>query len=109
MAMLIGSLGFGLTSCRDDDENSERQKAEQQKAQAAKALKFYEVVSHLADLGKMNDESYESQTFEPVIGEASYNNSLTRIVPTNDPETAAMRFADITGLSLGGSFSASTL
>jgi len=110
MAALACGISMSITSCKDDnnDSKSDEQRAEEQKAQATKALKFYDVVSHLADLSEMNDATYESQTFEPVVGEEDAGDSQTRIVATNDLETAAMRFADIVGLTVGSGFAAST-
>ena len=109
MAALVFGISMSVASCKDDnDSKSEEQRAEEQKAQATKALKFYDVVSHLADLSEMNDETYESQTFEPVVGEEDAGDPQTRIVATNDLETAAMRFADIVGLTAGSGFPAST-
>ena len=109
MAALVCGISMSVASCKDDnDSKSEEQQAEEQKAQATKALKFYDVVSHLADLSEMNDSTYESQTFEPVVGEEDAGDPQTRIVATNDLETAAMRFADIVGLTVGSGFPAST-
>ena len=109
MAALVCGISMSVTSCKDDnDSKSEEQQAEEQKAQATKALKFYEVVSHLADLSAMDDATYESQTFEPIIGEESQNDPLTRVVATNNMETAARRFTDIIGLTVGSGFPAST-
>ena len=107
MAALVCGLGMSVTSCKDDN-NDNGTSEEAQQAQASKALKFYEVVSHLADLSEMDDATYASQTFEPIIGEESQNDPLTRIVATNDMETAAARFADIIGKSEGSGFPAST-
>ena len=109
MAVLVCGISMSVASCKDDnDSKSEEQQAEEQKVQATKALKFYDVVSHLADLSAMDDATYESQTFEPIIGEESQNDPLTRVVATNNLETAAMRFADIVGLTVGSGFPAST-
>ena len=107
MAALVCGLGMSVTSCKDDN-NDDGTSEEAQQAQASKALKFYEVVSHLADLSAMDDATYASQTFEPIIGEESQNDPLTRIVATNDMEAAAARFADIIGKSEGSGFPAST-
>ena len=110
MAALVLALGMSVTSCKDDkNEGGEQTPEKQEQAQASKAFKFYQVVSHLADLSAMDDATYESQTFEPIIGEESQNDPLTRVVATNNMETAARRFTDIIGLSKGKGFSASTL
>ena len=67
MAALVCGIGMSVTSCKDDSNDGTSE--EQEQAQATKALKFYEVVSHLADLSAMDVATYESQTFEPIIGE----------------------------------------
>ena len=110
MAVLVCGIGMFVSSCDDDKDGgkTEEQKQQEVAAQASKAFKFYDVVSQLADLSDMDDATYETQTFEPIIGEVSENDPLTRIVATNDLETAAARFADIIGLSVGSGFSAST-
>ena len=92
MAALVCGISMSIASCKDDnDSKSEEQQAEEQKAQATKALKFYDVVSHLADLSAMDDATYESQTFEPIIGEESQNDPLTRVVATNNMPTTWRR------------------
>ncbi len=112
MAALVCGISMSITSCKDDnnDSKSDEQRAEEQKAQASKALKFYEVVSHLADLSAMDDATYASQTFEPIIGEESQNDPLTRIVATNtfDQKMTGLEFIDetlinFTGRVVGGS------
>ena len=44
---------------------------------------------------------YQGKQFTPTIGEASQQSPLTRIVTTNDLETAAKRFASLVGLESG--------
>ena len=60
LAALVCGFCLGVASCKDDSNDG--QSEEQQQAQASKALKFYEVVSHLADLSEMDDATYASQT-----------------------------------------------
>ena len=99
--MLLGLMTIGLsmsvTSCKEDDkDNSEEQQKEMEEeaAQTEKAFKFYVVVSQLADLSDMTAD-YESQTFEPIIGEEAEGDPLTRIVSVNDMATAAEWFSEL--------------
>ncbi|MBP5339647.1 MAG: hypothetical protein J6Z14_10185, partial [Prevotella sp.] len=104
MAALVCGLSIGVASCKDDDNDGDGKTPEEQaQEQGTKAMKFYQVVSQLADLSEMTDSTYESQTFEPIIGEESQNDQLTRIVATNDMETAAARFANLTGADVTAS------
>ena len=99
MATLTMFFSMSVTSCKEDDkDNSEEQQKEMEEeaAQAEKAFKFYEVVSQLADLSEMTAD-YESQTFEPFIGDEAEGDPLTRIVSINDMATAAEYFAELTG------------
>jgi hypothetical protein len=98
--MLLGLMTMGLslsvTSCKDDDKDSseEQKQLEEEAAQTEKAFKFYEVVSQLADLSDMTS-NYESQTFEPIIGDEAEGDPLTRIVSVNDMATAAEWFSEL--------------
>ena len=99
--MLLGLMTIGLsmsvTSCKEDDkDNSEEQQKEMEEeaAQTEKAFKFYVVVSQLADLSDMTAD-YESQTFEPIIGDEAEGDPLTRIVSVNDMATAAEWFSEL--------------
>ena len=97
MAIVVFGLGMCVISCSDDDDNSG--KSEEQKEQEAqeKASKFWDVVGQLVSDKHVSD--YKNKTFEPTIGIVGPNDPQTRIVNTNDLKTAAMRFADLVGVS----------
>ena len=87
-------LGFSLsvTSCTDDDNNkSEEEKAQEQ---GEKTDKFWNVVGQLVSSGEYTAD-YKNKTFEPTYGIPETEGSLTRIVETNDMQTAAKRFGDL--------------
>ena len=71
----------------DDVALSDNPKAEED------AFKFWSVASQIVGFFQYTAD-YENATFEPVIGKEDGN---TRIVATNTMETAAQRFADLTG------------
>ena len=98
MAALVCGLSLGITSCKDDDkddsgDDGQEQLSEEQQEQNNAA---YAILDNLADLSSAND-NFLAQTFEPTIGTADDGDASTRIVNTNDMETAAMRFADLVG------------
>ena len=102
--MLAAALVFGLsitvTSCKDDDDEPNREEPTEQEAQQ-KASKFWSVVGQLVSVDDVT-EDYEDKTFEATYGIADATNPTTRIVNTNDMKTAAQRFAnlvDATGIN----------
>ena len=98
MAALTVGLGLSVTSCKDDDDDNT--KSEEQKEQQAQEqqTKFWSVVGQLVSTDDYT-EDYADKTFEPVIGTPESEGSLTRLVATNDMQTAAQRFADLVGAS----------
>ena len=91
-ATLVCGLSLSVTSCKDDDNNlSEEEKAQEQEE---KTSKFWDVVGQLVSSDDYTPD-YQDKTFEPTIGYAESEGSLTRIVDTNDMATAARRFADL--------------
>ena len=98
MVAIVCGLSLGITSCKDDDkddsgDDGQEQLSEEQQEQNNAA---YAILDNLADLSSAND-NFLTQTFEPTIGTADDGDAGTRIVNTNDMETAAMRFADLVG------------
>ena len=98
MVALFCGLSLSVTSCKDDDkddtsDDGQEQLSEEQQEQSNAA---YAILDNLADLSSAND-NFLTQTFEPTIGTADDGDASTRIVNTNDMETAAMRFADLVG------------
>ena len=98
MAAMVAAIGFGIGSCTDNIDNSTKpsDNPQQQAAdeQAAKAQKFWSVVSQLVDVDDYT-EDYEDKTFEPVYGETIGTDTSTRYVYTNTAAAAAERFADL--------------
>ena len=93
IAALVYGLGMTFVSCSDDDDEP---KSEEQKEQEAeqKASNFWNVVGQLVSVDDVTDD-YEGKTFEPTIGMPDATNATTRIVNTNDMQTAAQRFANL--------------
>ena len=101
MAALVCGLSLNFTSCKDDEkddsgDDGQEQLSEEQQEQNNAA---YAILDNLADLSSAND-NFLAQTFEPTIGTADDGDAGTRIVNTNDMETAAMRFADLVGVDI---------
>ena len=98
MVAIVCGLSLNFTSCKDDDkddtsDDGQEQLSEEQQEQSNVS---YAILDNLADLSSAND-NFLTQTFEPTIGTADGGDASTRIVNTNDMETAAMRFADLVG------------
>lgn len=101
MVAIVCGLSLNFTSCKDDDkddtsDDGQEQLSEEQQEQSNAA---YAILDNLADLSNAND-NFLTQTFEPTIGTADDGDAGTRIVNTNDMETAAMRFADLVGVDI---------
>ena len=60
-------------------------------------LAFWSIVGQLTDPENYTAE-YQDKTFEPTIGVALNESSYDRVVETNDPAAAALRFANLVGL-----------
>ena len=98
LAALVCGLGLGVTSCKDDDDDSKSEEQQQQE-QEERASKFWSVVGQLVSSDSYAAD-YEDKTFEPTYGVADAANATTRIVETNDMQTAAQRFSDLVGASI---------
>ena len=101
MAALVCGLSLSVTSCKDDDkDNNGGQSEEQQEQQAMEQQEQdnarFAVLDQLADIDTIKAD-FLSETFEPGIGMPDGDDTSTRIVNTNDAETAAERFANIVG------------
>ncbi|MBQ9669197.1 MAG: hypothetical protein IJV45_10735 [Prevotella sp.] len=106
MVALIGGLSMSVASCKDDDkelsEEEKQQQAEQQAEQdMADAATFWDVVGQLTD--DVMPDDWQNATYEPSIGEADATNAAVRVVSTADVETAAERFAQLTGAAVNAS------
>ena len=96
LAALVCGISLSVSSCKDDDNNvSEEEKAQEQEE---KTSKFWEVVGQL--VSDTHTPDYQDKTFEPTIGYAESEGSLTRIVDTNDMATAARRFSDLVDVNI---------
>ena len=99
--MMMG-LGMGVASCSDSDKNENKQGGGEDEPQ---------VVNEQEELGwtlisQLTDEAtapagWMDKTFEPTIGKAVDGDPYTRVVATNDVETAAARFAELAGNPAG--------
>ena len=98
MAALVCGLGLSVTSCKDDDDDNKSEEQQQQE-QEERASKFWSVVGQLVSSDDYAAD-YEDKTFEPTYGVADAANATTRIVETNDMQTAAQRFSDLVGASI---------
>ena len=100
LAALVCCLSLSITSCKSDDDNNNGQSEEQQDQQAMEeqdlANARFAVLDQLAETSEAGDD-FLSKTFEPGIGMPDGDDTSTRIVNTNDAETAAERFANIVG------------
>ena len=99
MAALLCGLSLSVISCKDDDDDNNKSEEQQQEEQEAQALKFWSVVGQLVSSDDYTAD-YQDKTFEPTYGQAESEGSLTRIVETNDMQTAAQRFANL--INVGG-------
>ena len=102
MAMLMLGIGGIVTSCNDDDlteEEKRKQNSEEDEKQELLTSEFWQVMGQLSDVVAL-PENWENATFEPAIGLPSEKSTTTRIVLTNDAETAAQRFEYLTGVDV---------
>ena len=101
-AFMMMGLGMGVASCSDSDKNENKQGGGEDEPQ---------VVNEQEELGwtlisQLTDEAtapagWMDKTFEPTIGKAVDGDPYTRVVATNDVETAAARFAELAGNPAG--------
>ena len=106
MAALVCGLSLSVSSCKDDDDDSKSEEQLQQE-QAEKASKFWSVVGQLVSSDDY-DADYQDKTFEPTYGIADSQEPLTRIVETNDMQTAASYFADLISVVDGSAIDENT-
>ena len=92
-AALVCGLSMTFVACSDDDDEPKSEEQKEQEAQQ-KASNFWSVVGQLVSVDDVTEE-YEGKTFEPTYGIADPTNATTRIVNTNDMQTAAQRFANL--------------
>ena len=100
-AFMMMGLGMGVASCSDSDKSDNKPGGEDEP----------QVVNEQEELGwtlisQLTDEAtapagWMDKTFEPTIGKAVDGDPYTRVVATNDVETAAARFAELAGNPAG--------
>ena len=93
---LVCGLSLSITSCKDDDKDELSPEEQEQQAieQQEKEMTAYSVLDYLANMSNAPSD-FLSGSYEPTIGQADGADASTRIVNTNDMETAAMRFSDL--------------
>ena len=105
MAALLCGLSLSVTSCKDDDDsnaggdNNSQQDADTEVVDATDTPEKHLAwtwISSLADVDNAT-ENWESQTFEPIIGEESQNEAQARLLYVNDLEEARASFSAIAG------------
>ena len=100
-AFMMMGLGMGVASCSDSDKSDNKPGGEDEP----------QVVNEQEELGwtlisQLTDEAtapagWMDKTFEPTIGKAVDGDPYTRVVSTNDVETAVARFAELAGNPAG--------
>ena len=100
LAALVCGLSLSVTSCKDDDKEMSSEEQEQKAIeQAEEENTVYSVLDNLANLSDAPAD-FLSGSYLPSIGVADDGDEGTRIVNTNDMETAAKRFADLVGAEI---------
>ena len=90
-------LVLGAVSC--SKEYMEEQEAKKEAAREEKVSNYWSVVGKLVSAEDRTDD-YAGKTFEPVIGIEDPSDPQTRIVSTNDLESARERFANLIGVEV---------
>ena len=102
IAATASGLSLAVASCADDKELSDQEKQQQIEQQSEtdlnQAAEFWNVVGQLTD-DPMPDD-WQHATYAPSIGEPDGESTTVRIVSTADAETAAARFAQLTGANI---------
>ena len=86
------ALAIGATSC--SEEYWEEVEAKKEQARIEKVSAYWDVVGKLVSSADRTDD-YADKIFEPIIGSADPSDPQTRIVATNDVQTARQRFANL--------------
>jgi hypothetical protein len=94
-AALMGGVSLGISSCSDDDKD-EPNGGELTEEQYEQELLGWSLITQLTD-ERVAPDGWEEKTFTPTIGTAKEGDPYTRVVATNDVETAASRFSALIG------------
>ena len=107
ITMLAYILGSCFISCKDEGKELSEQEQEQlQEQEMDQEAEFWSVVGQLTD--DVMPDDWRSATYEPCIGQPDGANTSVRVVVCPDAESAAAHFADLVGLTVGGTFAATT-
>ena len=101
-AFMMMGLGMGVASCSDSDKNEAGPGGGENEPQVENEQEElgWSLISQLTD-ERIAPAEWTDKTFEPTIGEALEGEPYTRVVSTNDVETAAARFAELAGNPAG--------
>lgn len=91
---LVCATGLFAGSCKKTTLSPEEQKALEEKEQAEKTDRFWDVVGQLVAASDYTTD-YKGKTFEPVIGIPDESDAQTRIVLSNSAAAAAKSFAGL--------------
>ena len=100
-AFMMMGLGMGVASCSDSDKNDNKPGGEDEpQVENEQEQLGWTLISQLTDEATA-PAGWMDKTFEPTIGKAVDGDPYTRVVATNDVETAAARFAELAGNPAG--------
>ena len=99
LAYRILLIAAALLAVSCSKEYMEEQEAKKEAAQKEKVSNYWSVVGKLVSAEDRTDD-YAGKTFEPVIGIEDPSDPQTRIVSTNDLESARERFANLIGVEV---------
>ena len=98
MAALLCGLSLSVTSCKDDDKDSNEQRRDDaDPLDTDEAQTAWRWLSSMTNAESLTTD-WAKKTYEPVIGIASENNANTRIVVVTSLDEAKMNFASIAGV-----------
>ena len=100
-AFMMMGLGMGVASCSDSDKSDNKPGGEDEpQVENEQEQLGWTLISQLTDEATA-PAGWMDKTFEPTIGKAVDGDPYTRVVATNDVETAAARFAELAGNPAG--------
>ena len=100
MAALVCGLAQSVSSCKDDDDNntSEQRNDDADALDTQEAMVAWRWLNALTDAETL-DEGWASKTYEPVVGVASTQNELTRIIVVENIDEARLNFGSLADLT----------
>ena len=106
-AALVCGLAMNVTSCKDDDDDTNGNNSEVEATETDEAVAALRWLVALTDTRELTD-NWASRTYEPTIGQASTQNELNRVKVVNDLEEAKIDFASLAGIDTEGLDAAKT-